>query len=208
MRKLLLLGFCVALAGCASTDMTGFVDPQYKNYHASHVVVRVKGAKLDNTFSAEQEFAKQLTAHHIKVTKFSDLIPPTRSYSPSQETALLRKTGADSLLTVEITGKDTRESYIPPTFHPGQTTTQVNQIGNMAYATTYTSPGYTTGGYAVSSSVLNTISTLVDLKNGREIWRGEGSSSGDEISSINLLLSAGEAAIDDLSAKAIIPNAK
>ncbi|HRK98746.1 MAG TPA: hypothetical protein PLE43_09785 [Alphaproteobacteria bacterium] len=55
---------------------------------------------------------------------------------------------------------------------------------------------------------MNTIFTLVDLKNGREIWRGEGSSSGDEISSINLLLSAGEAAIDDLSAKAIIPNAK
>ena len=208
MRKLLLLGFCVALAGCASTDMTGFVDPQYKNYHASHVVVRVKGAKLDNMFKAEQEFAKQLTAHHIKVTKFSDLIPPTRSYSPSQETALLRKAGADSLLTVEITGKDTRESYIPPTFHPGQTTTQVNQIGNMAYATTYTSPGYTTGGYAVSSSVLNTISTLVDLKNGREIWRGEGSSSGDEVYHLNLLLSAGEAAIDDLSEKGILPKAK
>ncbi len=208
MRKLLLLGFCAVLAGCASTDMTGFVDPQYKNYHASHVVVRVKGAKLDNMFKAEQAFAKQLTAHHIKVTKFTDVIPPTRSHPSSQETYLLRKTGADSLLTIQITGKDSVETYIPPTFHPGQTTTQINQIGNMAYATTYTSPGYTTGGYAVSSSVLNTISTLVDLKNGREIWRGEGSSSGDEISSINLLLSAGEAAIDDLSAKAIIPNAK
>ena len=208
MKKFLLLSLCVALIGCAETDMTGFVDPQYRNYQASHVVVRVKGAKLDNTFSAEKEFAEQLSAHHVKVTKFTDIIPPTRSYSPTQEAAILKKTGADSLLTVEITGKDMRESYIPPTFHPGQTTTQVNQIGNMAYATTYTSPGYTTGGYAVSSSVLNTFSTLVDLKNGREIWRGEGSSSGDEISSLNLILSAGEAAIDDLSAKAIIPNAK
>ena len=208
MRKLLLLSFCAVLVGCASTEMTGFVDPQYTNYQASHVVVRVKGAKLDNTFSAEKGFAEQLVAHHVKVTKFTDIIPPTRNYSPAQQASLLRKTGADSLLTVEITGKDTRESYIPPTFYPGQTTTQVNQIGNMAYATTYTSPGYTTGGYAVSSSVLNTLSTLIDLKNGREIWRGEGSSSGDEISSINLLLSAGEAAIDDLSAKAIIPSAK
>jgi hypothetical protein len=188
--------------------MTGFVDPQYKNYHASHVVVRVKGAKLDSTFNAEKQFAEQLAAHHVKVTKYSDLIPPTRSYSPSQETALLRKTGADSLLTIEITGKDTRESYIPPTFHPGQTTTQINQIGNTAYATTYTSPGYTTGGYAVSSSVLNTLSTLVDLKNGREIWRGEGRSSGDEISSINLILSAGGAAIEDLSEKGIVSKIK
>lgn len=208
MKKLLLIGLCAVLAGCAETDMTGFVDPQYKNYHASHVVVRVKGAKLDNTFNAEQEFAKQLAAHHVRATKFTDIIPPTRNYSPSQEASILKKTGADSLLTVEVTGKDTTESYIPPTFHPGQTTTQVNQIGNMAYATTYTSPGYTTGGYAVSSSVLNTLSTLVDLKNGREIWRGEGSSSGDEISSINLLLSAGEAAINDLSAKSILPNVK
>lgn len=208
MKKLLLIGFCTALSGCASTDMTGFVDPQYRNYHASHIVVRVKGAKLDNTLDTEQQFSEQLTAHHVKVTKFTDIIPPTRSYSPSQEAFLLKKTGADSFLTVEITGKDTRETYIPPTFHPGQTTTQINQIGNMAYATTHTSPGYTTGGHSVSSSVLNTLSTLVDLKNGREIWRGEGSSSGDEISSVNLLLSAGEAAIDDLSAKAILPNAK
>jgi hypothetical protein len=208
MRNLLLLGFCIALTGCAKTDMTGFVDPQYKNYHVSHVVVRVKGANLDNTLNAEQEFANQLTARQVKVTKFSDIIPPTRSYSPSQETALLRKTGADSLLTVEITGKDTTETYIPPTFHPGQSTTQINQIGSMAYATTYTSPGFTTGGYVVSSSVLNTLSTLVDLKNGRQIWRGEGSSSGDEISSISLLLSAGEAAINDLGAKSILPNVK
>lgn len=208
MKKFLLLSLCAALVGCAETDMTGFVDPQYRNYQASHVVVRVKGAKLDNTFSAEKEFAEQLSAHHVKVTKFTDIIPPTRSYSPAQEAAILKKTGADSLLIVEITGKDTRESYIPPTFHPGQTTTQVNQIGNMAYATTYTSPGYTTGGYAVSSSVLNTLSILVDLKNGREIWRGEGSSSGDEISSNALLLSAGEAAIADLGAKGILPHAK
>lgn len=208
MRKLLLLGFCVAFAGCASTDMTGFVDPQYKNYHASQVVVRIKGAKLNDTFKAEQEFAEQLTAHHIKVTKFTDIIPPTRSYSPSQETVLLKKTGADSLLTVEIIGKDTRETYIPPTFHPGQATTQINQIGNMAYATTQTAPGYTTGGYSVSSSVLNTLSTLVDLKNGREVWRGEGSSSGDEVEPLNLLLSAGKAAIDDLSEKGVLPKAK
>lgn len=91
MSKLLLLGFCAVLTGCASTDMTGFLDPQYTNYHASHVVVRVKGAKLDNTFNAEQEFANQLTAHHVKVTKFTDIIPPTRSYSLSKETALFKK---------------------------------------------------------------------------------------------------------------------
>lgn len=208
MKKILLIGLCAALTGCAETDMTGFVDPQYKNYHASHVVVRVKGAKLENTFNAEQDFTKKLTDLHLKATRYTDVIPPTRSYSSSQETALLRNTGADSLLIVEITGKDTKETYIPPTFHPGQTTTQINQIGNTAYATTYTSPGFTTGGYSVSSSTLNTLSTLVDLKNGRQIWRGEGASSGDEINSLELLLSAGEAAINDLSAKSILPNLK
>lgn len=208
MKKFVLIGICALLTGCAETDMTGFVDPQYKNYHASHVIVRVKGAKLNNTFSAEKKFAEQLAIHDVKATKFTDIIPPTRNYKPSQENSLLKKTGADSVLTVEITSTDTREAYIPPTYYPGQTTTQVNQIGNMAYATTYTSPGYTTGGYAVSSSVLNTLSTLVDLKNGREIWRGEGSSSGDEISSVDLLLSAGQAAIADLEAKGLIPKSK
>lgn len=208
MKTLLSLVLCIALAGCATTDMTGFVDPQYKNYHANQVIVRVKGARLDDTLKAEQEFAEQLRTHNIKTAKFTDIIPPTRSYSAAQEASLLKKTGADSLLTVEITGKDSKETYIPPTFHPGQTTTQMNQIGNMAYATTYASPGYTTGGYAVSSTVMNTLSTLVDLKNGREIWRGEGSSSGDEVEPLNLLLSAGEAALEDLAEKGILPKTK
>lgn len=208
MKKLLSLVLCIALAGCTTTDMTGFVDPQYKNYHANQVIVRVKRAKLDDTLQAEQAFVAQLKAHSIKSAKFTDIIPPTRSYSSSQEEALLRKTGADSLLTIHITGKDSVETYIPPTFHPGQTTTQMNQIGNMAYMTTQMAPGYTTGGYAVSSTVMNTLSTLVDLKNGREIWRGEGSSSGDEVGPLNLLLSAGEAAIGDLAEKGILPKAK
>lgn len=208
MKKLLSLVLCIALAGCATTDMTGFVDPQYKNYHANQVIVRVKGARLDDTLKAEQAFAEQLKAHNIKATKFTDIIPPTRSYSAAQEAALLRKTGADSLLTIHITGKDSVETYIPPVFHSGQTTTQMNQIGNMVYATTQTAPGYTTGGYAVSSTVMNTLSTFVDLKNGREIWRGDGSSSGDEVEPLNLLLSAGEAAIGDLAEKGVLPKTK
>lgn len=208
MRKLLLLGFCAAFTGCAYTDMTGFVDPQYKNYQSSHIIVRVKGVKLEHTLNAEQELVEQLAGHHIKATKFTDIIPPTRSYSPADEASLLKKGGADSLLTIEVTGNDTKQTYIPSTFHPGQTTTQINQIGNIAYATTRTSPGYTTGGYAVSSSVMNTLSTLVDLKNGREVWRGEGASAGGDKSSLNLLLSAGEASIDDLAEKGILPQAK
>lgn len=207
MRKALLLTFCLALASCASTDMAGFVDPQYKNYHASQVVVRVKGAKLDETLQAEQEFLELLKSHNIKATKFTDIIPPTRHYLPSQEMALLQKTGADSLLTIHITGKDSVETYIPPTFHPGQTTAQVNQFGNMAYVTTQTSPGFTTGGYSVTSLVMSTLSSLVDLRNGREIWRGEGESSDDD-EALALLVSAGEAAIEDLAEKGILPKAK
>ena len=121
--------------------------------------------------------------------------------------ALLQKTGADSLLTIHITGKDSVETYIPPTFHPGQTTAQVNQFGNMAYVTTQTSPGFTTGGYSVTSLVMSTLSSLVDLRNGREIWRGEGESSDDD-EALALLVSAGEAAIEDLAEKGILPKAK
>jgi hypothetical protein len=54
---------------------------------------------------------------------------------------------------------------------------------------------------------MSTLSSLVDLRNGREIWRGEGESSDDD-EALALLVSAGEAAIEDLAEKGILPKAK
>lgn len=207
MRKLLFLFLTIMVSGCTTTEMTGFLDPQYKNHQISKVVVRAHGATLEETLTAEQKFAEKLNTHNVNTIKFTDIAPPTRKYTLAQEAKLLKKTGADSLFTVYVARKDSVESYVPPTYHAGKTTSTVNMAGNMAYISSHTTPGYTTGGYSVSSPIMATFSNLVDLRNGNEIWRGEGYSSGAS-SYLDLLLNAGESAIADMGEKGLLSKEK
>jgi hypothetical protein len=206
MRNVCFVILALALAGCVSTTTTGFVDPQYRSYKVSSVVVRAKGATMEEAFAAEQKFAEKFDAHNIKVIKFTDLAPPTRNYTVEQEARLLKKSGADSIFTVYVAGRDSIERYVPPTYHAGQTTSYVNKIGNIAYVSTYTTPGYTTGGYSTSKPIMAIFSSLIDLRNGNNIWQAEGRSSGGESSSyLDLLLDAGDSAIEDIINKGLIP---
>lgn len=96
------------------------------------------------------------------------------------------------------------------TYHPGTTTSQINTIGNYSYVTTNTTAGYTSGGYSTSSPIMASLSSLIDLKKGREVWRAEGEATGDSWSGItfaDLLISIGVDAIDDLVEKGILPEA-
>lgn len=211
MKKLSLLLLTVLLAGCVTTKTTGFVDPAYqsKGYQVSNVVVRAKGATMEEALAAEEKFAEKFSAHGVKVTKFIDLAPPTRKYTVEQEAKLLKKSGAESVFTVYVAGRDSVQSYVPPTYHAGRTTSTVNMIGTMPYVTTHTTPGYTTGGYSISKPVMATFSSLVDLRNGNNIWQAEGQSSGYGSSSyLDLLLSAGDDAIADMAEKGLFPTEK
>ena len=204
MKKFLALTLTILIAGCATTDMTGYVDPKYRDHKISKVVVRAKGATLEEMLATEQKLSEKFSTKNVYAIKFSDLAPPTRKFTSAQEFKLMKKAGADSVLTVNIAGKDTVETYVPVTYHPGVTTSTVNMIGSTAYVNSYTTPGYTTGGYSVSSPTMATFSTLVDLRSGNRIWQGEGYTTGDG-SYLALLINAGESAISDLEKNGLLP---
>lgn len=210
MKNISLTITAVLLAGCVTTNTTGYVDPDYRKsgYEVSKVVIQVTGATMEETQIAEQKLSEKFNAHNVETIKYTDIVPPTRNYSDQKIVSLINKTGADSLFSISI-GKDIVESYVPATYHPGTTTSQVNTVGNYSYVTTSTSPGYTTGGYSTSSPVMASLSNLVDLKKRREVWRAEGQASGDNswtsISFADLLVSIGSDAIDDLVEKGLLP---
>lgn len=197
------------LAGCVSAKTTGFVDPDYRDrgYEVSKVVVQINGATMEETQLAEQKLSEKFNTHSVTAIKFTDIVPPTRDYSPEQVADLIRKTGADSLFSISIS-KDTVESYVPVTYHPGITTSEVNTYGNHSYVSTYTTPGYTSGGYSTSSPIMASLSSLTDLKESREVWRAEGQASGGGWSGSafpDLLIRIGTDAINDLAEKGILP---
>lgn len=203
MIRLCLLALVLSLTGCATTEMTGFIDPKYTNYKISSLVIRAKGTSLEETLAVEQKVTDLLSLYNVQVIKYTDIAPPTRKHTLAQEAALLKAAKVDSALMIYIANKDIITSYIPPTYHQGTTTNSINRIGNAAYITTHTTPGYTTGGYSVSNPVMSTFFNLIDLGSGNEIWKGEGFSSG-ETSHLDLLLHASESAIEDLASKGLL----
>lgn len=208
MKNFLVLTMLFALTGCVTTKTTGFVDPEYKEnaYQISSVIVRAEGATLEEAQLAEQRLVEKFNELGVHATKFMDIVPPTRNYKDEKIARLLVKSGADSVFTVYVADKATIESYVPPTYHPGTSTSYVNTIGNTAYVNTYTSPGYTSGGYSISKPSMLTFSSLVDLSNGNNIWQAEGESNGSAFASFSdLVVSAGLDAIADMKDKGLIP---
>lgn len=209
MKHCYLIILILFLSGCVTTKATGFIDPEYKKkgYQVSKVVVRIKNATLEETQIAEQMLAEKFNSHGVAVVKFTEIAPPTRNFTPKEEAKLLKKSGADSVFIIYAgnEGRGIAETYVPLTYHPGQTRSQVNVIGNTSYVQTHTTPGYTTGGYSVSQPVMACLVSLIDLKNGNQIWKAETISDGGSDNSFSdLIVSAGESAMEDMKAKGLL----
>ena len=46
MRKLLCLIILFRVTGCASTDLTGYVDPAYQHHNLGKTIICIKGADM------------------------------------------------------------------------------------------------------------------------------------------------------------------
>lgn len=210
MKKALLLIVPVfLLASCITTNTTSFVDPNYKlgTYKIRKVVVKADSTSLEEILLAENALTEKFKSLRVDAIKYVDLIPPTRNYSDKETAKIIASTGADSLFIIIAGTKSEVESYVPPTYHPGTSTSYISGYGNFATVNTYTNPGYTSGGYTTSSPIMATKSFLIDLKNANTIWQAESVASGDGLFSntyTDLLIGAGTDAIEDLKVKSFI----
>lgn len=195
MKKFLLLLVIIPLCSCATTRTFGYLDPDYQNnYKISQIIVSFKGVTLDEVFKLEDQMIQKLSAYNVKVIKYTEIIPPTKNYTDDERLNKIRESGADTLLVIDV-ARDSVSTYVPETYYQGRTTSQVNTFGNDTYVSTYTSPGYTSGGYEVSAPIMFTVSSLIDVQNGNTIWKAETSGSGSEFSSFSALL---ELTCDDI----------
>lgn len=196
------IGVCVLviLAGCAQTKMTSFTDPSRKDA-PKYLAAMVMGAGmgLEERQIAESEVVKDFAKYGKKAIRSVDVVPPTGTFSTAEQLDRIKNAEVDSVLIIALAGRDEVAQYIPPTYVPGQTTTTVNVIGNTAYATSNTTPGYTIGGGVVKKPRANYTVALYDAKSGQRVWIAEAASRGNAFASFNdLTVSASGEAVEKL----------
>lgn len=205
-RKLVIIGALV-LAGCVQTDVSSFSDPANQpNLSFKSILVVGAGMTLDERQLAEKTLTKKLLERGVTPISGMKWLPPTRDYSAQEEAEQIAKSGAEALLILALGDKDTVEVYIPPTYHPGTTTSRVSVIGNTAYVTSTTSPGYTTGGGTVSKPRSTYKAALYDLTTGNKVWVADLSSRGAAVVKFSALtISASNSTIEKLVEDGLIP---
>lgn len=171
------------VTGCASTDLTGYVDPAYQHHNLGKTIICIKGADMGEVFEAEEKISLMLADYNIQSLKYSEIILPTRE-NRATEGALLRSSGADSLLLVAV-AKGSVEDYVPPTYTYGK------------YGTTVS------GGYYTTDLIMATNVTVFDLHTGNQIYTADGKSDGG-LSYISLLLNAAKTSLKDMEKKGLI----
>lgn len=207
MRKAAFL-FCVLFLGscAATTQMTGFVDPNYRGkFIAQNVVVFGIGLPLDEQKILEETYIQSFAKYDVRVIQGLDLFPPTQDYTKLDFYKIAQQAKADLILIIDTKGRDVTESYVPPTYHPGKTTSTVSGFGNYATVNTQTSPGYTTGGYTVSMPVMRVNVYLKDIKTKNTIWIADGFSGGNGASSFSdLTVSVVKTSVQELAKEGLI----
>lgn len=179
MKKLAVLACAATLtANCTSTEITSYVDPVYRTGgYFSSVAVFADGVGLKERQIIEDEVTARFEKEGVFALRGIDIIPPTRKPTAKEWANLVIASGAETVLMINGASKDTHQTYIPPTYHPGYSYTTVNAFGVV---TTHRSPGYTTGGYATSSPSAAYTAVLIDIQTGQNIWTADAISHGDD----------------------------
>lgn len=180
----LLCLFAIALfTSCTFTDMTGYVDPAYKNYRLGKVLVYIEGTRLGETLEAEDDIVETLKNYGLTGIKYSTIVPPTRD-DPASRMKNIFNSGCDSLLAVSIT-KDSVQDYVPATYTYGK------------YGGQYS------GGYYSTEPVLKSYITVINLHTGDVVYRAEGLSDGG-LSYLQMLVHATKKALRDMEKQGLV----
>lgn len=199
--KLFLIISVLLLSACnATTRLTGYVDPDYReNFQAHKILIRTEGLPLEEQKLVEEAFVETLSGYHVEAIKGLDVFPPTRKISHDKTLPIAKAKGADTVLLLYVGARDVQEDFVPPTYHPGTTQSYISGYGNYATVNTYTTSGYTSGGYTISKPLMAVFLTLFDVRNGKIIWEAEGTSGGSGFSDFSdLSVSAIKSGIEEL----------
>lgn len=153
-------GFAIlllSLGGCASTQVAGFVDPDYTATTFRHPAVLVGASNLTIRQDIETDMVRKLRRLNIPAVASMDVCPPTRTFTPEERNARLLEQGVDGLIVIHIDEEGVERSWVPATLV--STTTRAGDTKTDL-----------TGGYEMEEPYLRTTTRLIDTATGRTAW--------------------------------------
>ena len=166
------------LAGCVSTSLTSYRDPEFSSRTFYKPIVFAATADIQWRDALETEIVHQFDRKNIVATKSIDVAPPTRgdidwvSLIPQ-----LKASGHDSVVFVKISDLTLTESYVPKTYGTTRHSGTISTYGNTAtYSGTSYTPSY--GGYSVNKPSASIETTVFELDTLKKVWVSGASSNG------------------------------
>ncbi|MBL1379191.1 hypothetical protein [Zobellella iuensis] len=97
------------LAGCASTDITSFTDPEFMGKKYNRFLVVTPGVNLEYASLLQGALCGAIIEKGGGCIRGLELFPPTRVYEEQAVTSMIQQKGIDGYLIVDYGGNVTRE---------------------------------------------------------------------------------------------------
>ena len=107
------------LSGCATTDITSFTDPDFKNKKYTSYVIVTPNLNLEYSSLLQNKICTEIEKYKSACTKGLDLFPPTRDLTGEDKAKIIKENKIEGYLLVFYGGGGT-ESH---------------QISNLSYGT-------------------------------------------------------------------------
>lgn len=109
--KHIIIVYFLFLIGCATTSITGYSDPKYKNKKYSNIIVYASDYSFEKGRMFENSLCNKFEKKGVDCVPFTALFPPTREYSKDEIYNKLNKGNAKSVLVMSFQG-DVSDSKI------------------------------------------------------------------------------------------------
>ena len=166
MNKISLLFFCLVAAfisfNCASTQITSYVDPDYRDSSFKKILVTANTDKLDFRLKIENTISNNLTENGTVSVASYVLFPPTRTFTDSVKSAVMSANKFDACLIVTL-GEKGVENFQNPII-ASTTNGTIAPNGTVNTTTTYLGGEFTSKPYAEFDL------KLFDVKTGKMAW--------------------------------------
>ena len=188
---LFLLAIIIGGCGAASTDLSGFLSPDYKGEKIGKIMVFVNLSDLTMRQPAEEEIVLSIKMKQVKAFSSLTLFSPAKEYTKEEMDETIKREKVDAILFIELTDYAESQTYVPKTDY--------YSFGKKS------ATKYEFGGYNVSKPVISVKSTLVSTQYGYNIWVANSVTGGNAFARVrDIASSLGDEIIDDLKEKRVI----
>lgn len=101
-------------AGCATTQVHSFVDPDFRERRFQKLLVSPAYRDLDLRDTCEKALIEALSKHPVQAVASSELFAPTREFTDAEIAERLAAEGFDGVLTIRETDSVEEVEYVPP----------------------------------------------------------------------------------------------